>query len=63
MPDEIIHENLSGNYNMRQTDLILFFTMTFVIIGGILGLYIFASESMVRLVGSLTGCTCCFTLP
>jgi uncharacterized protein len=40
---------------MRQTDLIPFFTMTFVIAWGILGLYIFASETMVRLFGNLTG--------
>jgi membrane protease YdiL (CAAX protease family) len=40
---------------MRQTDLIPFFAMTFVIAWGILGLYIFAAESMVRLFGSLTG--------
>jgi membrane protease YdiL (CAAX protease family) len=42
-------------HDMRQTDLIPFFTMTFVIAWGILGLYIFASETMVRLFGSLTG--------
>jgi membrane protease YdiL (CAAX protease family) len=42
-------------YDMRQTDLIPFFTMTFIIAWGILGLYIFASETMVRLFGSLTG--------
>ncbi len=40
---------------MRQTDLIPFFAMTFVITWGILGLYIFASETMVNLFGNLTG--------
>jgi len=40
---------------MRQRDLIPFFTMTFLIAWGILGLYIFASETMVRLFGNLTG--------
>ena len=40
---------------MRQTDLIPFFTMTFLIAWGILGLYIFASEAMVPLFGNLTG--------
>ena len=40
---------------MRQTDLIPFFTITFIIAWGILGLYIFASEAMVRLFGNLTG--------
>ncbi|MFO7963704.1 MAG: CPBP family intramembrane glutamic endopeptidase [Desulfobacterales bacterium] len=40
---------------MRKTDLIPFFTMTFVITWGILGLYIFAYEKMVRLFGNLTG--------
>ena len=40
---------------MRQTDLIAFFTMTFAITWGILGLYIFASEAMVGLFGNLTG--------
>lgn len=40
---------------MRQRDLIPFFTMTFLIAWGILGLYIFASETMARLFGNLTG--------
>ncbi|MFO7965565.1 MAG: CPBP family intramembrane glutamic endopeptidase [Desulfobacterales bacterium] len=40
---------------MRQTDLIPFFTITFVITWVILGLYMFASETMVRLFGNLTG--------
>ena len=40
---------------MRQRDLIPFFTMTFLIAWGILGLYIFASEIMIRLFGNLTG--------
>jgi membrane protease YdiL (CAAX protease family) len=40
---------------MRQTDLIPFFSITFVIAWGILGLYIFSSETMVRLFGNLTG--------
>ena len=40
---------------MRQRDLIPFFTMTFLIAWGILGLYIFASGTMVRLFGNLTG--------
>ncbi|MFN2358542.1 MAG: CPBP family intramembrane glutamic endopeptidase [Desulfotignum sp.] len=40
---------------MRQRDLIPFFTMTFLIAWGILGLYIFASETMVQLFGNLTG--------
>jgi membrane protease YdiL (CAAX protease family) len=40
---------------MRQNDLIPFFTLTFAITWGILGLYIFASETMVRLFGNLTG--------
>ena len=49
------HTNKQGNYYMRQTDLIPFFTMTFVITWGILGLYIFASETMVPLFGNLSG--------
>lgn len=40
---------------MRQRDLILFFGISFLIAWGILGLYIFASETMVRLFGNLTG--------
>jgi len=40
---------------MLQRDLIPFFAMTFVITWGILGLYIFASETMVNLFGNLTG--------
>ena len=40
---------------MRQRDLIPFFSMAFLIAWGILALYIFASEPMVRLFGSLTG--------
>ncbi len=40
---------------MRQRDLIPFFTMTFIIAWGILGLYIFASEIMIRLFGNLAG--------
>ena len=40
---------------MRQRDLIPFFVMTFLIAWGILGLYIFASEIMIRLFGNLTG--------
>ena len=40
---------------MRERDLIPFFTMAFIIAWGILGLYIFASETMVRLFGNLTG--------
>lgn len=40
---------------MRERDLIPFFTMAFLIAWGILGLYIFASEMMVRLFGNLTG--------
>jgi hypothetical protein len=40
---------------MRQRDLIPFFAMAFLIAWGILALYMFASETMVRLFGSLTG--------
>ena len=40
---------------MRQTDLIPFFFITFAVTWGILGLYIFAPETMVRLFGNLTG--------
>ena len=40
---------------MRQRDLIPFFAMAFLIAWGILALYMFASASMVRLFGSLTG--------
>ena len=41
--------------NMRQTDLIPFFFITFAVAWGILGLYIFAPDTMVRLFGNLTG--------
>ena len=40
---------------MRQRDLIPFFAMTFLIAWGILALYMFASETMARLFGSITG--------
>lgn len=40
---------------MRQRDLIPFFFLAFLIAWGILGLYLFASETMVRLFGNLTG--------
>jgi membrane protease YdiL (CAAX protease family) len=40
---------------MRQSDLISFFAITFVIAWGILGLYIFAGETMVPVFGNLTG--------
>lgn len=40
---------------MRNRDLIPFFAITFLIAWGILALYIFASDVMVRLFGSLTG--------
>lgn len=40
---------------MRKRDLIPFFAMAFLIAWGILALYMFAPESMVRLFGSLTG--------
>lgn len=40
---------------MRQRDLIPFFAMAFLVAWGILALYMFASETMVRLFGSLTG--------
>ena len=40
---------------MRQRDLIPFFAMAFLIAWGILGLYMFALETMVRLFGNLTG--------
>ena len=40
---------------MRQLDLIPFFAMAYLIAWGILALYMFASETMVRLFGSLTG--------
>jgi hypothetical protein len=40
---------------MRQRDLIPFFAMAFLIAWGILALYMFASETMARLFGSLTG--------
>ena len=44
-----------GLFTMRQADLIPFLAMTFLIAWGILGLYICASETMVRLFGNLTG--------
>ncbi|MCW8828174.1 MAG: CPBP family intramembrane metalloprotease [Gammaproteobacteria bacterium] len=40
---------------MHQRDLVPFFSMTFVIAWGILGLYIFVPDRMVRLFGNLTG--------
>ncbi len=40
---------------LRQRDLFVFFAMAFLIAWGILGFYIFASETMVRLFGQLTG--------
>ena len=40
---------------MQQRDLIPFFAISFLIAWGILGLYIFASDTMVRLFGNLTG--------
>jgi membrane protease YdiL (CAAX protease family) len=40
---------------MRQRDLIPFFAMAFLVAWGIFALYMFASETMVRLFGSLTG--------
>lgn len=40
---------------MRDRDLIPFFVMAFVIAWGVLGLYMFASEPMIRLFGNLTG--------
>lgn len=40
---------------MRQRDLIPFFSMAFLIAWGILGLYMFAPDFMVRLFGNLTG--------
>jgi len=40
---------------MRQRDLIPFFVLAFMIAWGILGLYMFASETMVRLFGNLSG--------
>ncbi|MCW8905701.1 MAG: CPBP family intramembrane metalloprotease [Sedimenticola sp.] len=40
---------------MRQRDLMMFFVITFLIAWSILGLYLLASETMVRLFGSLTG--------
>ena len=40
---------------MHKRDLIPFFAMAFLLAWGILALYMFASESMVRLFGSLTG--------
>ena len=41
--------------DMPQRDLIPFFAMTFLIAWGILALYLFASQTMVRLFGNLTG--------
>jgi hypothetical protein len=43
------------DFYMRKRDLIPFFAMAFLIAWGILALYMFAPESMVRLFGSLTG--------
>ncbi|SHJ91647.1 hypothetical protein SAMN02745216_02541 [Desulfatibacillum alkenivorans DSM 16219] len=40
---------------MRQRDLIPFFAMTFFIAWGVLGLYIFAPDTMTRMFGNLTG--------
>lgn len=40
---------------MRQRDLAPFFAITFLIAWGILGLYVFAQGTMVRLFGDLTG--------
>lgn len=40
---------------MRSRDLIAFFAMAFLFAWGILGLYTFASETMVGLFGNLTG--------
>lgn len=40
---------------MRERDLIPFFVMTFLIAWTVLGLYIFAAETMNRLFGELTG--------
>ncbi len=40
---------------MRQRDLIPFFVVAFMIAWGVLGLYMFASEAMVRLFGNLSG--------
>ena len=40
---------------MRQSDLLPFFSMTFLIAWGILGLYMFTPDMMVRLFGNLTG--------
>jgi len=50
-----INPNPLGVLSMRQRDLIPFFAMTFLIAWGILALYIFASETMARLFGRLTG--------
>ncbi|WP_041702250.1 CPBP family intramembrane glutamic endopeptidase [Prosthecochloris aestuarii] len=44
-----------GDPDMRQRDLIAFFTITFLIAWGIIGLYIVASETMVSLFGNLSG--------
>jgi hypothetical protein len=49
------HNDTHGIDDTRQSDLISFFAITFVIAWGILVLYIFASETMVRLFGNLTG--------
>lgn len=40
---------------MRQRDLIPFFLIAFLIAWGILGLYLFAPDTMARLFGNLTG--------
>jgi hypothetical protein len=50
-----ISPNPKGVISMRQRDLIPFFALAFMIAWGILALFIFASEMMVRLFGSLTG--------
>jgi hypothetical protein len=40
---------------MRQRDLVPFFVVSFLIAWGILVLYMFASETMARLFGTLSG--------
>lgn len=40
---------------MQQRDLLSFFLMAFLIAWGVLGLYMFAPDTMVRLFGNLTG--------
>lgn len=49
---DIVSKPLS---KLHQRDLIPFLTMAFLIAWGILGLYIFAPETMVGLFGNLTG--------